>query len=256
MKDPIYDYIQANPVHAGLILGSGLGDVASEIEAEIVLPYEDIPGFPRSTVEGHAGQFILGLWHGYRVLAAKGRFHYYEGYGIDKILSIVNYFNQSGIKDVVVTNAAGLINVKYKTGAIIRIDAFIDFTHKAHEAGDVKLAEIRNHEKEAIIKAQKISGVDIGHGTYVWTTGPSYESPAEIRYFKSLGADVVGMSTMPEVIWARGYGMNVYPLSCATNYAAGILSQPLHHQEVTDMAIQVSGNMKSLISSLLKVINK
>ena len=256
MKDPIYDYIQANPVHAGMILGSGLGDVASEIEAEVVLPYEDIPGFPRSTVEGHAGKFILGLWQGYRILAAKGRFHYYEGYGIDKILSIVNYFNELGIKDVVVTNAAGLINVKYKTGAIIRIDDFIDFTHKAHEAGDVALSAIRDHEKDAIGKAGKISGVELGYGTYIWTTGPSYETPAEIRYFKSLGVDVVGMSTMPEVIRARAYGMNVYPFSCATNYAAGILSQPLHHQEVTDMAIQVSGDIKSLISSLLKVINE
>lgn len=256
MKDPIIQYIENKPVHAGLILGSGLGDVAGEIDAEVVLPYEEIPGFPRSTVEGHAGKFILGLWHGYRILAAKGRFHYYEGYGIDKVLSIVNYFNRAGIKDVVVTNAAGLINVKYKTGAIIRLDNFIDFTHKAGEAGDVTLSAIRDHEKLAIGKAQTLSGVDVGSGTYVWTTGPSYETPSEIRYFKSLGADVVGMSTMPEVIRARALGMNVYPFSCATNYAAGILAQPLNHQEVTDMAIQVSGNIKSLISSLLKVINE
>lgn len=256
MRDPIYDYIQTNPVQTGMILGSGLGDVASEIEAEVVLPYEDIPGFPRSTVEGHAGKFILGLWHGYRVLAAKGRFHYYEGYEIDKVLSIVNYFNNSGIKDVVVTNAAGLINVNYKTGAIIRLDNFIDITHKAHEAGDVALSAIRDHEKEAVVKAQELCNVDVGNGTYAWTTGPSYETPAEIRYFKTLGADVVGMSTMPEVIRARAYGLNVYPFSCATNYAAGILSQPLNHEEVTEMAIQVSGNMKSLISSLLEIINK
>ncbi len=256
MTDTLKDYLKKNPVDFGMILGSGLGDVASEIQPEQVLPYEEIPGFPRSTVEGHAGQFILGDWHGHRILAAKGRFHYYEGYGIEKVLSIIEYFHAVKISHVIVTNAAGLINEKYEKGVILRIDNFIDFTHRAPEAGDLSLARIREDEKEAIDKSVELSGVSIGEGTYVWTTGPSYESPAEIQLFKRMGADVVGMSTMPEVIRARSYGMKVYPFSCATNYAAGIKQEALYHEEVTETALKVSGNMKALISSLLNVLNK
>lgn len=255
MTDTLKEYLKKKPVDYGMILGSGLGDVASEIKAEQVLPYDTIPGFPKPTVEGHAGQFIVGDWHGHRLLAAKGRFHYYEGYGIEKVLSIIEYFHAVGITHVIVTNAAGLINETYEKGVILRIDNFIDFTHKAPEAGDLTLAGIREDEKKAINKAADLSGVSIGHGTYVWTTGPSYESPAEIQYFKELEADVVGMSTMPEVIRARSYGMKVYPFSCATNYAAGIKKEALYHEEVTETALEVSGNMKALISSLLTVIN-
>jgi purine-nucleoside phosphorylase len=255
MTDTLKAYLTQNPVDFGMILGSGLGDVASEIEPEKIMPYHEIPGFPKPTVEGHAGQFILGDWQGHRILAAKGRFHYYEGYGIEKVLSIIEYFHAVGITHVIVTNAAGLINETYEKGVILRIDDFIDFTLKASEAGDPSLAQIREDEKEAIEKASEQSGVTIGKGIYVWTTGPSYESPAEIRYFKHLGADVVGMSTMPEVIRARAYGMKVYPFSCATNYAAGIKPEALYHEEVTETAQKVSGNIKSLISSLLTVIN-
>ncbi|MDK2976949.1 MAG: purine-nucleoside phosphorylase [Candidatus Marinimicrobia bacterium] len=256
MTDLLKKYLETNPVDFGMILGSGLGDVASEIQPEQVLSYSKIPGFPKPTVEGHAGQFILGNWHGHRILAAKGRFHYYEGYSMDKILAIVDYFHAVGISHVIVTNAAGLINEKYEKGVILRIDDFIDFTHKAPEAGDLVLAKIREDEKEAIDRAVSQSGVFIGQGIYVWTTGPSYESPAEIQYFKELGADVVGMSTMPEVIRARSFGMKVYPFSCATNYAAGIKKEALYHEEVTETALKVSGNMKSLISSLLNVLDK
>lgn len=255
MSDRLKEYLKEHPVHVGMILGSGLGDVASEIDPEEIMPYNDIPGFPKPTVEGHAGQFILGDWHGHRILAAKGRFHYYEGYSMDKILAIVDYFHAVGISHVIVTNAAGLINETYEKGVILRIDDFIDFTRKAPETGDVTLAKIRDDEKGTIKMAVQHSGVFIGKGTYVWTTGPSYESPAEIQYFKELGADVVGMSTMPEVIRARSYGMKVYPFSCATNYAAGIKPEALYHEEVTETAQKVSGNMKALISSLLTVIN-
>ncbi|MDD3806644.1 MAG: purine-nucleoside phosphorylase [Candidatus Marinimicrobia bacterium] len=256
MRDPLKDLLNKKPVQVAIVLGSGLGEMVSEIIPEVILPYKDIPGFPTSTVEGHEGKFVLGEWKGHRLLAAKGRFHYYEGYSIEKVLSIIEYFHDVGITHVVITNAAGLINTKYPKGTIFRIDDFIDFTKKAAEAGDLTLAKIRDHEKKAIDKAAKISGVNIGSGIYVWTTGPSYETPAEIQYFSRLGADIVGMSTMPEVIRARSYGMNVYPLSCATNYAAGIKKEALYHEEVTETALKVSGNMKALVSSLLTVINQ
>ncbi|MBN2781522.1 MAG: purine-nucleoside phosphorylase, partial [Candidatus Marinimicrobia bacterium] len=210
----------------GIVLGSGLGNLLDSVTVLKKLPYADIEGFPRSTVPGHAGEFVLADIGGVRLLAAKGRFHYYEGYDLDAVLSIVKTFHALGIKKVIITNAAGLIDPAYAPGDILLIRDCVDMTTLA-SGMKAESARIRPAEAAAANEASRLSGIAIGEGVYVWTTGPSYETPAEIKYFASLGGDLVGMSTMPEIMWAREHGMDVYPFSCATNWAAGIATKPL-----------------------------
>lgn len=239
----------------GIVLGSGLGPLVEEIDIEQTIHYQTIEGFPQSTVEGHAGNFVLGRLDGIRVIAAQGRFHYYEGYSLDELLSIVRFFNEAGVKHVIITNAAGLMNVQYSEGDILAITDCIDFTKKASETGSVNSAKIRQEEQFLIELARTQSGVMIGEGVYVWTTGPSFETPAEIRYMTSIGGDVVGMSTMPELIYAREHGMDVFPFSVATNFAAGISKNVLTHEEVKETADRIREPFIKYIRTLIKVIH-
>jgi purine-nucleoside phosphorylase len=237
----------------GIVLGSGLNDLLDSVDVQKVLPYENIPGFPRSTVSGHAGEFAAGKAAGKMLIAAKGRFHYYEGYDMDDILSIMKTFHALGIKHVVITNAAGLMNKDHIPGDILLIRDCIDMTGLTSAMHDDS-AKISDKEKEIALRASKLSKVKIGEGVYVWTTGPSYETPAEIRYFSSLGGDLVGMSTMPEIIWARKHGMRVYPFSCATNWASGMSDQPLTHEEVNETAQKVRHDLTHYILTLCQLI--
>lgn len=240
-------------ISLALVLGSGLNDLVDSIDIILSIPYSEIPGFPQSTVPGHDGSFILGTYKGVTILAAKGRFHYYEGYSMDELLTLVDVFNMLNISHIIVTNAAGLMNPDYKPGDILMIKNGLDTTHIL-SGEDMAFAAISPKESALIQKAADSSGVKIGSGIYVWTTGPSYETPEEIKYYSSLGGDLVGMSTLPEIIHARKAKMNVYPFSCATNWAAGISENPLTHEEVTETADRVKHDLSSFILTLCKTI--
>ncbi|MCF7833393.1 MAG: purine-nucleoside phosphorylase [Candidatus Marinimicrobia bacterium] len=251
--DFIKDYFSNAEPKVGIVLGSGLNNLLDSIDIEKTLSYSDIPGFPQSTVPGHEGSFVLGKSGNVQILAAKGRFHFYEGYDLETVLSIMKSFYAVGIKEVIITNAAGLMDRKHKPGDILLIKNCIDMTNQASvlKAGTAVIGE---SERNLAFKAAEVSNVKLGEGIYVWTTGPSYETPSEIEYFTSLGGDLVGMSTMPEIMWAREHKMNVYPFSCATNWASGIANQPLTHEEVNETAQHVRKDLTRYILTLCKLI--
>ncbi|MDD3095637.1 MAG: purine-nucleoside phosphorylase, partial [Candidatus Marinimicrobia bacterium] len=235
------------------VLGSGLNNLVDSMRIRKKLSYADIPDFPRSTVAGHEGAFVCGDIGNVPVLAAKGRFHYYEGYSLDDILTIMRSFRALNIPDVIITNAAGLMDPLHQPGDILLIRDCIDMTHltRALKAGTAKTTD---KERQIAMFAAKEAGIRLGEGVYIWTTGPSYETPAEIRYFRALGGDLVGMSTMPEIMWARENGMRVYPFSCATNWASGISEQPLTHEEVSETAQRVKHDLTRYVLTLCQVI--
>jgi purine-nucleoside phosphorylase len=221
----------------GLILGSGLGVLADEIENPVRIPYSDIPEFPVSTVEGHAGQLVLGDLAGKKVVAMQGRFHFYEGYSMEKVTFPVRVMKLLGIEKLIVTNAAGGVNEEFEPGDLMIITDHINYTgtNPLIGANDERfgprfpdMSEAYNKELNA--KATKIAtdlGILVKEGVYVGFSGPTYETPAEIRFARNMGGDAVGMSTVPEVIVARHSGIKVLGISCITNMASGILDQPL-----------------------------
>jgi purine-nucleoside phosphorylase len=248
----------------GLILGSGLGSLAEEITAKIVVPYKDIPHFPVSTVEGHAGQLVFGMLGKAPVMACQGRFHYYEGYTLSEVTYSVRVMQQLGIKILIVTNAAGGINKSFKPGDLMLISDHINLM------GDNPLRGKNNPEmgprfpdmSEAYsqklgLLAQSAAaelGINLQTGVYAGVFGPSYETPAEIRYLRTIGADAVGMSTVPEVIVANHGGMEVLGISCITNMAAGVLDRKLNHDEVIETAEKVRVKFSGLIKRILDTI--
>jgi purine-nucleoside phosphorylase len=248
----------------GLILGSGLGILAEEIKNPIVIPYSEIPEFPVSTVEGHAGQLVIGELAGKQVVAMQGRFHYYEGYSMEKVTFPVRVMKLIGVETIVVTNAAGGVNKDFEAGDLMLI------TDHINNMGDNPLIGANDQSfgvrfpdmSEAYTKslqgvARKVSkelGIKLKEGVYAGNTGPSYETPAEVRMLRVLGADAVGMSTVPEVIIARHAGMKVLGISCISNMAAGILDQPLTHDEVMETTEMVKANFLSLVKGIVKEI--
>lgn len=249
------DRLRNAPVKVGIVLGSGLNDLVGSMDVRLRIPYGDIPDFPRSTVPGHEGAFVYGAIAGLPVLAAKGRFHFYEGYELEQVLAIVKSFAALGVSDVLITNAAGLMNKNHYPGDILLIRDCIDMTglSASLKKGTEKTGE---HERRKAFAAAAECGLKLGEGVYVWTTGPSYETPAEIEFFRSLGGDLVGMSTMPEIMWARAQGMSVYPFSCATNWASGISERPLTHEEVNETAQHVKDELTHYIVTLCKHIGE
>ncbi|RKQ32678.1 purine-nucleoside phosphorylase [Oceanobacillus halophilus] len=246
----------------GLILGSGLGVLADEIENPIKLKYEDIPGFPVSTVEGHAGQLVIGDLQGITVLAMQGRFHYYEGYRLDEVTFPVRVMKELNIETIMVTNAAGGVNSSFEAGDLMVI------TDHINNAGANPLIGPNDAElgvrfpdmstaydsalQDVVRNAAKRLDISLKEGVYVWNSGPSYETPAEVRMLQKLGGDAVGMSTVPEVIVARHSGMKVIGLSCITNMAAGILNQPLSHEEVIETTEKVRDDFLNLVKEIIK----
>lgn len=249
----------------GLILGSGLGVLADEIENAVYIPYGEIPGFPQSTVEGHAGRLVIGRLEGKEVIAMQGRFHYYEGYSLDLVTLPVRVMKKLGVEQILVTNAAGGINTRFSPGDLMIINDHINFTGRNPLIGpnDEQMgvrfpdmsqaydAELRALAKEV---AEEL-GISVQEGVYVGVVGPSYETPAEIRMLRTLGADAVGMSTVPEVIVAVHSGMKVLGISCISNMAAGILDQPLNHEEVVATAEQVKEKFLKLVKGILRKIS-
>ncbi|MDQ0339159.1 purine-nucleoside phosphorylase [Caldalkalibacillus uzonensis] len=259
------DYLQEKlniKPEIGLILGSGLGVLAAEIENPVKIPYSEIPGFPESTVAGHAGQLVAGKLEGRPVLAMQGRFHYYEGYDLQLVTLPVRVMKKLGVAKLVVTNAAGGINPDFSPGDLMLIESHINFTFQNPLIGpnDDELGPRFPDMSQAYTpllreKAEKVAaelGIPLQKGVYVGVTGPSYETPAEIRMFRKLGADAVGMSTVPEVIVAAHSGLEVLGISCISNMAAGILDQPLSHEEVMETAERVKETFLTLVKGIVK----
>ena len=246
----------------GVILGSGLGDYAEALEDAVKLPYSEIPGFPRSTVAGHAGMWCCGTLYGKRVVMMQGRFHYYEGYGMKDVTLPVRVMQKIGVKTLIVTNAAGGVNLGYHPVELMVIGDMFSMTVQNPLIGpnldafgprfpDMSCA----FDKELRALAHECAneqGFALREGVYAQMTGPTYETPAEIRMLRTLGADAVGMSTVPEVIVARHGGMRVLGISCITNMAAGILDQPLNHAEVTETANRVKGQFRNLLDRIIE----
>lgn len=252
------------PKHA-IILGSGLGPLVDDIKNGIEIDYKDIPNFPVSTVEGHAGKLVCGEISGSPVIAMKGRFHYYEGYDISQVVIAVRIFKLLGINDLLVTNAAGGINKSFKPGDLMIIKDHLSFFAPPPLRGKnldqfgvrfPDMSEAYSKKLVAMLKdaAQKVD-VKLQEGVYAFSKGPMYETPAEIRALGILGADAVGMSTVPEVITARHAKMNVMGISCITNMAAGILDQPLNHEEVMQTAKQAEKNFTTVVKKVLEMWN-
>lgn len=245
----------------GLILGSGLGVIADLVENPVVVEYEHIPHFPVSTVEGHAGDLLLGTVAGRRVLLMKGRFHMYEGYGVETVSFPVRVMKELGVKSLLVTNAAGGVNTSFQAGDLMLITDHINFTSRNpligpnhNELGvrfpDMSEAYSKRLRGEARAVAEEL-GIKLQEGVYIGLLGPSYETPAEIRMMRTLGADAVGMSTVPEVIVARHAGIEVLGFSCISNMAAGILDQPLSHEEVMETTERVKQTFLQLVLGVI-----
>ncbi|HEY1263651.1 MAG TPA: purine-nucleoside phosphorylase [Terriglobales bacterium] len=248
----------------GLVLGSGLGGFADELTDAVKVPYAKIPTFPRSTAIGHAGQMVIGKAGAVPVAAMQGRVHLYEGYSIKEVSFPVRVFGRMGMRAVILTCAAGGINPEYGQGALVVFSDHINLQGRNPLVGanderlgprfpDMTHAYCREYREMALAVAAK-SGKKVHQGVYAALLGPSYETPAEIRYLKTIGADLVGMSTVPEVIAARHMGMKVLAISCVTNMAAGILDQPLNHEEVLETAARVRGDFVALLRGVIAQI--
>ncbi len=245
----------------GLILGSGLGSFAEELSEGIHIPYTVIPIFPRSTAIGHAGQMVIGYVGNVPVAAMQGRVHLYEGYSAQQVAFPVRVFGHMGIRVVVVTNAAGGINLEYKQGALVLISDHINLQGQNPLVGpnddrfgvrfpDMTQAYSKPLREIARGAAQRM-GNNLAEGVYAALLGPSYETPAEIRYLRTIGADLVGMSTVPEVIAASHMGIKVLAISCVTNMAAGILDKPLSSVEVFETTERVRGDFVALLRAVI-----
>ncbi len=258
------DYIKGKvnfDPEVALILGSGLGVLADEIENKVEVPYEEIPNFPVSTVEGHAGQLVLGDLEGKKVVAMQGRFHYYEGYDISFITFPVRVMKLLGADKLVVTNAAGGANRNFNVGDFMLISDQINLTGtnpligpNEDELGPRFPDMSEAYNKELVELAENVAqdqGLGLRKGVYAGFSGPTYETPAEIRMASLLGADAVGMSTVPEVIVANHMGMDIVGISCITNMAAGILPQPLAHDEVIETTQRVKPKFIQLVRGII-----
>jgi purine-nucleoside phosphorylase len=244
-----------------IVLGSGLGDFATSLLDAVTSPYRDIPNWPASAVVGHAGQLVVGTVAGRRVAALCGRAHYYEGHDLGTVTFATRALGLLGVKLLILTNAAGGINIDFKPGTLMLIEDHINlmannplvgpnderFGPRFPDLSEVYSKRLRQLAREAAREA----GVPLARGVYVALLGPSYETPAEIRFLRTIGADAVGMSTVPEAIAARHMGLEVLGISCITNAAAGVLPQPLVHDEVMEVARRVRGQFSAVLEAIV-----
>ncbi len=266
-------------IKVALVLGSGLGGFANELENAVKIPYEEVPHFKKSTVEGHAGQLVLGEVNGVSVAVQQGRFHFYEGYRMSKVIFPVRVFGVLGIKSLILTNAAGSVDTDFKQGTLMLIrdhinlmginplrgknderfgDRFPDMTEVySLKYQDIAIAAAREMaeekaeaEKERTGRKPEIERI-LRRGVYCGLSGPSYETPSEIRMIRLLGGDAVGMSTVPEAIAARQMGIKVLGISCITNLAAGISDESINHAEVMETGAKVAGVFQELLRRII-----
>jgi purine-nucleoside phosphorylase len=250
----------------GLVLGSGLGAFADGLSEATRIPYAHIPFFPRSTAIGHAGQMVIGKSGEVSVAAMQGRVHLYEGYSAKEVAFPMRVFGRMGVRAVVLTNAAGGINLEYKQGALVIVTDHFNLQGENPLVGpnddrfgprfsDMTQAYWKPYRTIALEAARKL-GKTIYQGVYAGLLGPSYETPAEIRYLRAIGADLVGMSTISEVIAARHMEIKVLAISCVTNMAAGILDQVINHEEVLETGERVKGDFVALLRAVLPEIGR
>lgn len=249
-----------------LILGSGLGDYAKEMQVEESIEYSEIEGFPVSTVAGHQGRFLLGYVEGVPVVAMQGRVHFYEGYPMSDVVLPVRLMGLLGAKTVILTNAAGGVNFNFQPGDLMMITDQITTVVPSPLIGAnldelgprfPDMSEVYDKGLREIIKqAARNVKVSIQSGVYMQFTGPSYETPAEIRMCRALGADAAGMSTACEAMAARHMGLKVCGISCITNMAAGMSNQPLNHKEVQETADRVAKEFKALVTETIRLIGE
>lgn len=259
----ILSHVSLRP-DVGLVLGSGLGDFADTLEDAVRIPFAQIPNFPQPTVPGHAGALVFGRKRGKTVVALQGRIHYYEGLPQREITLPIRVLAAIGVKTLVLTNACGGVNLSYRPGDLMLISDHINFSGQNPLIGpnmdafgprfpdmsDLYTASLRS----AIREKAMAMGIELREGVYAMYSGPNYETPAEIRMFRTLGADVVGMSTVPEALVAGHCGMQVVGISCVTNMAAGILPVKLSHQEVMETAAIVHSTFHSLLQGILEIL--
>lgn len=245
----------------GLVLGSGLGSFADDLTETVRIPYAQIPSFPRSTAIGHAGQFVIGKSGDLPVAVMQGRVHLYEGYSAAEVAFPARVLGRMGVRALTLTNAAGGINVEYGQGALVILRDHINLQGQnpltganderfGHRFPDMSYTYSKRYREIALEEAKKLS-IAPREGVYAALAGPSYETPAEIRYLRTIGADLVGMSTVPEAIAARHMGIEVLAVSCVTNMAAGILDQPLNHEEVLEAGRRVMAQFIALLRAVL-----
>ena len=251
----------------GIILGSGLGDFADQVQDAVAVPYADIPHFPQSTVEGHSGRLVLGTIAGVPVAVMQGRVHAYEGYRMDEVTFPARVLGLLGVRTLIVTNAAGGIRADYAPGSIVGISDHMNLTgtNAALGANEPRFAVMPNsglrffdmssaYSTKLLTLAQQTAvaqGWTMQTGVYLAVLGPSYETPAEIRAFRTLGADLVGMSTVHETIIARHMGLEVLGLSLVTNMAAGLSSAPIHHEEVMETGARTEARFTALLKAVI-----
>jgi purine-nucleoside phosphorylase len=245
-----------------IVLGSGLGDFAETLGDSVSLPYGDLPHWPQSKVIGHEGRLVIGTVRGRTIAALSGRCHLYEGHDLGTVTFGVRVLGLLGVGTVILTNAAGGINTSFSQGALMVIDDHINLTGHNPLVGPNEdrfgprfpdMSEVYSSRlRQVANEAGKHINFPLPHGVYVALLGPSYETPAEIRYLRTIGADAVGMSTVPEAIAARHMGMNVLGISCITNMAAGVLPQPLDHNEVMATAKRVRGQFIALLEEIVE----
>jgi purine-nucleoside phosphorylase len=244
-----------------IVLGSGLGDFTERIAAASDVPYERIPHWPASRVVGHAGRLVVGSVRGRRVAALAGRVHFYEGHDLRTVTFPTRVMGLLGVRTIVLTNAAGGVNTAFSAGSLMVMDDHINLMGHNPLVGEnddrfgprfPDMTEVYSPRLRAIAdRAAATVSVPIVHGVYAALRGPSYETPAEIRYLRAIGADAVGMSTVPEAIVARHMGLDVLGLSCITNMAAGVLPRPLHHDEVMETARRVRPAFGALVEEIV-----
>ncbi len=270
-------------IKAAIVLGSGLGAFADEVENAVVIPYEEIPHFSKSTVEGHAGRLVVGEVEGVSVAVQQGRFHYYEGYDINQVVFPVRAFGVLGVKNLILTNAAGSTNTDFAQGSLMLIRDHINLTGinplrgKNDERFGVrfpdmseiyaldyqeiviseakKMAQEKAARREAETNQKQPVNYFLRRGVYCGLIGPSYETPAEIRMLRLLGTDALGMSTVAEAITARHVGMKVIGISCITNMAAGISDDIIHHEEVMETGAKVAATFIELLQRVIMKLN-
>jgi purine-nucleoside phosphorylase len=249
----------------GLVLGSGLGEFADNLDDMVNVPYSEIPDFPLSTVEGHEGAFVFGKFNDIPVVILRGRLHYYEGYSQQEITMPVRIMKKIGVETLILTNSAGGINLKFSAGTLMLITDHInysganpligpnldEFGPRFPDASDIYTKDLRIQIKE---KAAH-EGISLEEGIYFMYSGPNYETPAEIRFFRTAGADAVGMSTVPEALIARHCGMKLIGISCITNMASGVLDKKLDHKEVIEIANRKKQDITKLIHIAIDVAN-
>jgi purine-nucleoside phosphorylase len=272
MTNDMYEHVEAAAAairsqcqtlpQTAVVLGSGLGDFADTLLDAVRMPYAELPHWPASNVVGHTGRLVVGRVGGRRIAALAGRAHFYEGHDLSTVVFATRVMGRLGVREIILTNAAGGINTGFASGALMVIDDHINLLGSNPLLGSnderfgprfPDMSEVYSRRLRTIADAAaRARGIPVSHGVYVAVHGPSYETPAEIRFLRTIGADAVGMSTVPEALAARHMGVEVLGLSCITNMAAGVLPQPLNHEEVLETARRVRDAFIGLLEGIIE----